>query len=99
MSRYRTIFNKFFACLLTVTFLFFTEKSIAADGEALFKANCASCHKPDKDFTGPALKGWKDRVPGGDWVYRWVASSATVIGSGDAYANKLFNEHGKSKMT
>lgn len=28
-----------------------------SDGERLFKNQCASCHKPDKDFTGPALKG------------------------------------------
>ena len=28
--------------------------SIAADGEALFKANCANCHKPLEDYTGPA---------------------------------------------
>ena len=72
MSRYRTIFNKFFACLLTVTFLFFTEKSIAADGEALFKANCASCHKVVGEFTGPQLKGAREREPNPDWVYKWV---------------------------
>ena len=34
-----------------------TINEINIRGEALFKANCASCHKPDKDFTGPALKG------------------------------------------
>ena len=28
-------------------------------GEKLFKANCASCHKPDKDMTGPKLQGAK----------------------------------------
>ncbi|HQW83642.1 MAG TPA: c-type cytochrome [Ferruginibacter sp.] len=74
-------------------------QSYAADGEALFKANCAACHKVDKDFTGPALKGWKDRVPAGDWVYRWIANSADVIASGDAYAVKLFNDHNKTQMT
>jgi cytochrome c551/c552 len=31
------------------------------DGEILFKNNCANCHKPDKDFTGPALKGSLER--------------------------------------
>jgi cytochrome c551/c552 len=34
-------------------------------GEILFKNNCASCHKPDKDFTAPALKGSLQRW-GGD---------------------------------
>lgn len=100
MSRYRIIFNKTFTCLLTVTFLFFGEKLLAADGGALFKANCASCHKVEGGvLTGPALKGWKDRVPGGDWIYRWVANSSAVISSGDAYANKIFIEYGKAQMT
>ncbi|WP_299833497.1 c-type cytochrome [uncultured Tenacibaculum sp.] len=28
-------------------------------GRKLFNANCASCHKLDKDMTGPALRGVK----------------------------------------
>ena len=97
MSRYRTIFNKFFACLLTVTFLFFTEKSIAADGEALFKANCASCHKVDKDFTGPALKGARDREPNPEWAYQWVNNVNKMLET-DAYAKGLFAKY-NSRMT
>lgn len=99
MSRYRKIFNRIFASIFLVVLLSVNQQSFAADGEALFKANCAACHKVDKDFTGPALKGWKDRVPGGDWIYRWVANSAEVIASGDAYAVKLFNDHNKAQMT
>jgi hypothetical protein len=97
MSRYRTIFNKFFACLLTVTFLFFTEKSIAADGETLFKANCASCHKVMGEFTGPQLKGAREREPNPDWAYKWVYNVNTMIES-DPYAKALFAKYG-SKMT
>ncbi|MBX2933110.1 MAG: c-type cytochrome [Ferruginibacter sp.] len=99
MSRYRKIFNRIFASIFLVVLLSVNQQSFAADGEALFKANCAACHKVDKDFTGPALKGWKDRVPGGDWIYRWIANSAEVIASGDAYAVKLFNDHNKTQMT
>jgi mono/diheme cytochrome c family protein len=61
-------------------------------GEKLFKGNCASCHFPDKDMTGPALKGARER-----WVensteanfYAWVKNSSSVIASGDAYAKQL----------
>lgn len=97
MSRYRTIFNKIFTCLLTVTFLFFTEKLIAADGEALFKANCASCHKPDKDFTGPALKGARGREPNPDWAYTWVNNVNKMLET-DPYAKALFAKY-NSRMT
>lgn len=71
-------------------------------GEGLFKANCASCHYPDKKSTGPALQGARQR-----WIdnsseenfYKWVKNSQSVIKAGDAYANKLYNENGKQVMT
>ncbi len=89
MSRFRKIFNKIFVGLFLLACLSLSHKSFAADGEALFKANCANCHKPDKDYTGPALKGWKDRQPAG-WLYKWVAGPSAVIASGDKYAAELF---------
>ena len=98
MSRSRKIFNKILACLFFVLLLSVNTKSFAADGEALFKANCAACHKPDADFTGPALQGWKSRVPSVEWVYKWVANSASVIET-DAYAKTLFNKWNKVQMT
>ncbi len=86
MSRYRKIFNRIFTFFFVVVLLSFSEQSVAADGGALFKANCASCHKPDKDFTGPALQGWKDRVPKGDWIYKWIDNPAAQV---DPYATTL----------
>jgi mono/diheme cytochrome c family protein len=74
------------------------NKSFAADGQALFKANCAACHKPDKDFTGPALQGWKDRVPGDDWLYKWVANSADLKTT-DAYAKEISAKWNNVVMT
>src|SRR5690606_21494079 len=74
----------------------------ATAGEALFKANCASCHKPDEDMTGPALQGARQR-----WIdnsseenfYAWVKNSQGVIKSGDGYAASLFAEWNKTIMT
>lgn len=98
MSCYRKIFNRIFTSLFLVALLSINLQSFAQDGEALFKANCASCHKIDKPFTGPALKGWKDRVPGGDWIYKWVNNSADLIASGDEYAKKVFEANNKVAM-
>ncbi|MFT3909512.1 MAG: cytochrome c3 family protein [Ferruginibacter sp.] len=86
MSRYRKIINKAFASLLLILLVSFNNTVLAADGEALFKANCANCHKPDADFTGPALKGWSGRIPSPDWVYQWIANPA---GTNDPYATAL----------
>jgi len=99
MSRYRKILNRIFTSIFLVVLLSINIQASAADGAALFKANCASCHKPDKDFTGPALKGWKDRVPAGDWIYKWIGNSGDVIASGDAYAKDLFAKWNKTQMT
>jgi cytochrome c2 len=86
MSRYRKIFNRIFTSIFLVVLLSINNQSLAADGAALFKANCASCHKIDKDFTGPALKGWKDRVPAGEWIYKWVGNPGAQT---DPYATAL----------
>ncbi|MDX2283268.1 MAG: c-type cytochrome [Bacteroidia bacterium] len=70
-----------------------------AAGEKLFNANCKSCHAVDKKVIGPALQGWKDRVPGDGWIYKWVRNSTEVIKSGDAYANQIYKEYNGTLMT
>jgi cytochrome c551/c552 len=57
MSCYRKFFIKIFVSLLFLALISFNTKSFAQDGEKLFKDNCANCHKPLEDYTGPALKG------------------------------------------
>lgn len=71
----------------------------APDGKALFQSNCASCHNPIKDATGPALKNVDKTFPSKDWVYGWVHNSSAVIASGDKFANDLYNKWNKTQMT
>ena len=96
MSNYSRIFNKFFASVAFVIMLSFAHNAQAQDGEALFKANCANCHKPDKKYTGPALQGWASRVPAGDWIYQWIKNPA---GMDDAYSKKIKTEYSPTIMT
>ena len=96
MSRYRKIINKVFASLLLVLLVSSNNSVFAADGEALFKANCANCHKPDADYTGPALQGWAKRVPNPGWVYAWIANPS---GQTDAHAKELFDKWKPTVMT
>lgn len=43
------------------------------DGEALFNANCSSCHtNTDVVGTGAGLKGVLSRIPGDGWIYDFV---------------------------
>lgn len=73
----------------------------AANGAKLFKQNCAVCHAShtDQRLTGPGLKGLFDRAPKGDWLKKWILNNEKLIKSGDAYANKIFNDYGKAAMT
>jgi len=61
----------------------------AQDGESLFKANCATCHQPHKDGTGPKLFGvrqkWADGGAKEGSIYQWVGNWKAAAAS-DPYA-------------
>lgn len=97
MSCYRNFFRRILSALFFIALLSVSSGVFAQDGQALFKANCASCHKPDKDFTGPALKGARDREPDKEWVFKWVANTTSMVDS-DPYAKGLKAKFG-SVMT
>ncbi len=63
------------------------------DGKALFNSNCASCHHPIKEATGPALQGTDQHPHGMEWVYKWVKNPSAVIASGDAHAKELVDKY------
>ncbi|UKN00734.1 c-type cytochrome [Paracrocinitomix mangrovi] len=70
-----------------------TELSDFEKGKSLFKEHCAACHFVDRDMTGPALKGARQR-----WIdnsteknfYQFIKSMDVVVMNGDEYANYLF---------
>lgn len=82
-------------------FLFLSAPAAFAqpDGKKLFTGNCASCHKPDKDFTGPSLKGAVARWEGKGDIHAWVKNSTAVIKSGNPYASELFAKWKNVLMT
>ncbi|MBC7426682.1 MAG: c-type cytochrome, partial [Bacteroidia bacterium] len=67
-------------------------------GEELFKANCKSCHKIDKDAVGPALRGIKTRRKP-EWIHSWVKNNAVFRASGDKDAIAIYEKFNKSEMT
>lgn len=94
--------------LVALAFFSFTynlhaqEEGDPVIGEKLFNGNCASCHFPHEDMTGPALKGARERWienSSEDMFYKWVKNSQSVVKGGDAYANQLFQEWDGSVMT
>lgn len=98
--------NSVKALVATVFAVFaFTTQVFAQDGAKLFQQNCATCHEShtERKLTGPGLKGVFDRVQPGSltkeqWLTKWIINNGAMIKSGDAYANKIFNDNGKASM-
>ncbi|MFC4097639.1 cytochrome c3 family protein [Euzebyella saccharophila] len=75
-----------------------------AAGKTLFNQNCAACHALDRKMTGPALANVEARLAEDEgldreWLYSWIKNSPGMIASGDAYANKIYNEYNQAAMT
>lgn len=88
------LINKPFFFLFALFLLFTTSSVFAqADGEKLFKANCAACHKPDKDLVGPALKGATARWEGNEeMLYQWIKNPTRALESGDPQVQSIYDE-------
>lgn len=71
----------------------------APDGKALFMSNCASCHNPIKESTGPALQNIDKTFPSKEWGYKWVHNSSALIAAGDKTAVDIYNKYNKTQMT
>ncbi len=76
-----------------------SDAAVIGEGQALFDANCKACHRVKTKLIGPALAGVYDRAPSIPWILEYVRNSSKVIASGDEYANKIYEENGKTLMT
>lgn len=67
-------------------------------GKSIFMANCASCHKITRKFTGPELSNTMNRIPNRQWLYQFVKNPGGMIVN-DKYAKKIYNEYAPTVMT
>lgn len=85
--------------LLLITTVFCKAERNLQSGEKLFKANCASCHKPERKLIGPALKGIQEKYKDDDYVVSFVKNSQALIKSGDERAVAIAKEYNNQLMT
>lgn len=100
----KSILRVFLILVLAFTTSLSAQEGDPVKGKSLFNANCAACHQLDKKMTGPALRNVEQRLAdeqGLDraWLTDWIHNSAGLIKSGDAYANKIYNEYNQTAMT
>ncbi|MCU0335609.1 MAG: c-type cytochrome [Chitinophagaceae bacterium] len=67
-------------------------------GKKLFFGKCASCHMVNKELTGPALKGVRQRWPDQQKLYAFIRNSDSVI-QVDSYAKNLWLQYNQTAMT
>ncbi len=105
---YRNLTSKIlhlgFILLLTFSTSLTAQEGDPVNGKALYNANCAACHKMDKKMTGPALRNVEARLAeeeglDREWLNKWIRNSASLVKSGDAYANKIYKEYNGTAMT
>ncbi|MFN8285738.1 MAG: cytochrome c [Chitinophagales bacterium] len=70
------------------------------DGKSYFKSECAACHNPKADGTGPALMGVEKRweaagsyngKSGKQWLYSWIKNWNDPVNAGYKYAVDMAN--------
>jgi mono/diheme cytochrome c family protein len=98
MIHHRSNARTIFSSLLFLAFSLLGSTVIAQDGKQLFSDNCASCHNPLKNGTGPALKGVSQRVPDKQLLHAWIKNNRKVLASGNVYFNNLFKEYAGTPM-
>ena len=92
--------SKFFALLTLIyslSFNSFSQEVDIAKGKSLFNANCAACHKLNKNLIGPALAGVSAKYEK-EWLYTWIKNSNAMIKSGDQRAVAIWEEWNKAAM-
>jgi mono/diheme cytochrome c family protein len=72
--------------------------SYLAKGKAMFQANCAACHRIDREVVGAPLAYAKDRFKW-DWLVQFTQNSSKLIASGDQLANCRYETYGRIQMT
>jgi mono/diheme cytochrome c family protein len=70
----------------------------AVKGEAIFKAQCAACHKIDKRSTGPALGPIVTSETDDKWLTHWIQNNQELIAAKDPKALKIYNEYNQAGM-
>ena len=92
----KSYFTLFFL-LLFFSFSSHSQDVDIAKGKSLFNANCAACHKLNKNLVGPKLSGVTDKYEK-EWLYTWIKNSSAMIKSGDQRAVAVYEEWNKVAM-
>lgn len=88
--------NKGIGPVKSVTIATEVDQNLAAQGKAVYDKMCTACHKPDKNYIGPAPKNILDRrTP--EWVMNMILNPDVMIVQ-DPLAKDLLMEFNGAPM-
>jgi len=94
---FRSIKQWYIGALTAIVALGAFDVSAQPNGEALFKAKCATCHQPHVDGTGPKLfgvrKAWEEGGAKEGSIYTWVGNWKAAVAA-DPYAAGVAKKKG-----
>ncbi len=104
MRSFSLIFKQFSRSVLLIAGFAFLGSSAyaqgdAAKGEAIFKANCTTCHKIDIRLVGPALGPTITSETDDKWLTKWIENNQALIAAKDPKAIAIYNQYAQSNMT
>jgi mono/diheme cytochrome c family protein len=71
----------------------------AVKGEALFKANCTSCHKIDQQLVGPALGPQLTSETDDKYLIKWIQNNQALIAAKNPKALTIYNKFNQANMS
>jgi len=72
------------------------DQTLAVEGDAIYVTKCTACHKPDKQFIGPAPKGiFEKRTPA--WIMNMILNPEEMVAK-DPIAKQLLIKFNGSPM-
>jgi len=98
MIQQRRVAKTIVSLVLVISCLFSNQIFAQPNGQALFSANCASCHAAHKELTGPALAGVEERWGDKKKLHAWIRNNQAFLKTGDKYANELYLKYNKTQM-
>jgi mono/diheme cytochrome c family protein len=72
------------------------DAAMVTRGTELFNSKCTACHKVDKKFVGPALKGVTERRSP-EWIMNMILNPVEMVEK-DPVARQLLIDHNGSPM-
>lgn len=87
-----------FKIISSIIAIFLFTSAYGQDGKAVFKQNCAACHKTSSQLlVGPGLEGITTKRSE-EWLIKWIKNSQDLVKAGDADAVAVFEQFGKQVM-